>query len=58
MIDIEKHKIYIPDLQMDVIPYKVVVQALQEVNLKAVKQIDEALEHLQKAINQLNENDD
>ncbi len=58
MIDIEKHKIYIPDLQMDVIPYKVVVQALQEVNLKAVKQIDEALENLQKAINQLNENTD
>jgi hypothetical protein len=58
MIDIEKHKIYIPDLQMDVIPYKVVVQALQEVNLKAVKQIDEALENLQRAINQLNENAD
>jgi hypothetical protein len=58
MIDIEKHKIFIPDLQMDVIPYKVVVQALQEVNLKAVKQIDEALENLQKAISQLNENID
>jgi hypothetical protein len=58
MIDIEKHKIFIPDLQMDVIPYKVVVQALEEVNLKALKQIDEALEHLQKAVNQLNENVD
>ena len=58
MIDIEKHKIYIPDLQMDVIPYKVVVQALEEVNLKAIKQIDEALENLQKAISHLNENND
>lgn len=58
MIDIEKHKIYLPDLQMEVVPYKVVVQALEEVNAKAISQIDEALEHLQKAINQLNENID
>lgn len=58
MIDIEKHKFFVKELQMDVIPYKVVMQVLIELQSKHLQEVEKALASLNEALKQLNENID
>jgi hypothetical protein len=56
--DLEKHKIYVKDLGMEVVPYSIAVQALVEVQEQSLSKIDQTLEHLNKALTDLNQPDD
>jgi hypothetical protein len=58
MIDLEKHKFFLKEVQMDVVPYKIAVQALEEVQKQVVDQIEKALEEVNKSLNHLGENVD
>lgn len=58
MIDIEKHKFFIKELQMEVVPYNVVVQMLVELQSKHLKEVESALTSLNEALKHLNENID
>jgi hypothetical protein len=58
MIDLEKHKFFLKEVQMDVVPYKIAVQALEEVQKQVVDQIEKALEEVNKSLTHLGENVD
>jgi hypothetical protein len=56
-IDLEKHKVYVDSLKMDMVPYSIAVQAVQEVNgidaEKYAQELDNALKELQNSLNNL-----
>jgi hypothetical protein len=61
MINLEKHKTYIESHKMDMVPYSVAVQAIQEIldtdAGKYATELEEALNDLQNSINDLNLDD-
>lgn len=57
-IDLEKHKVFIPELNIEVVPYTVAVQALEQVQEEVMVKVDQALNDIQKSINTLGENID
>lgn len=58
MIDIEKHKFFVKELQMEVVPYKVIMQVLIELQTKHLQEVEKALASLNEALKHLNENID
>lgn len=57
-IDLEKHKMFVPELNIEVVPYTIAVQALEQVQEEVMVKIDQALNDIQKSINTLGENID
>ena len=61
MINLEEHKIFVESLHMEVVPYSIAIQALEELannsNMEYENQLDEAIQELQNSINNLNLND-
>lgn len=57
-IDLQKHKIFVPELNMEVVPYSVVIEAMQELQNQALTRVDEVLSDLTKALNHLENNID
>jgi hypothetical protein len=61
MINLEEHKIFVESLNMEVVPYSIAIQALEELannsNMEYENQLDEAIQELQNSINNLNLND-
>ena len=56
-INLEKHKVYVESLKMEMVPYSIAVQAVQEVNdidaEKYAQELDNALKELQNSLNNL-----
>ena len=54
LINIEAHKVYVDSLKMEMVPYSIVLQALNEVNdidtEKYTKELDSALAEFHKAL--------
>jgi hypothetical protein len=57
-INLEQHKIFIPELNLEVVPFTKAVQAVQEVQEELFKKIEETLSEVQESINDLGENID
>jgi len=56
-INLEKHKVYVESLKMEMVPYSIAVQAVQEVNdidaEKYAQELDNALKELQNSLSNL-----
>jgi hypothetical protein len=60
-IDLEKHKVYVDSLKMDMVPYSIAVQAVQEIQGSYtddyLNKLEEALAQLQTSVNNVKFND-
>ena len=50
MINLEKHKVYVESHKMDMVPYSVAVEALQEAVGSTENKLDEALDLIKKSL--------
>jgi len=61
MINLEKHKIFVESLNMDVVPISIAYRALEEVaeanTADYEKEVDVAIKQLQETLNNLNLDD-
>ena len=60
-IKLENHKVFVPSLQMDMVPYSIAVQALQEaVDVDTEKyaiELENAMKELRNSLNNINLDD-
>lgn len=52
-LDLEKHKIFIPSLGIEVIPYSVVVKFIEDLHKNQISQFENVLSDISKTLNNL-----